>query len=206
MLGPDRDAVLATLTGEDRVSFARAVRQLVICLSQPLALEARRLGRALCARWLRIGLATLVLAVCFGVTASWLNNKFAKPNLALHRPVTVSSQYPTEGTDHSLLVDGDPDNLGFHTQSGGQQWVVIDLGSVRKFNKVVVYNRPDGFQERAVPIRLEVSNDNVNFTLLRERKETFDTWTVSDLHAEGRYVRLSNTPPNFFHLAEVEIY
>jgi hypothetical protein len=206
MLGPDRDATLAKLIGEDRRSFARAVRQLVISLSEPLAFDARRLWRALFARWSRMILVTLVLAAFFGVAVSWLDKKFGKPNIALHCPVTVSSQYSSEGTDHRLLVDGDPDNLGFHTQSGGQQWVVIDLGSIRKFDKVVVYNRSDGFQDRAVPIRLEVSNDNVHFTHLRERKETFDKWTASDLHAEGRYVRLLNTPPSFFHLSEVQIY
>jgi hypothetical protein len=205
MLGPDRDATLAKL-GEDRRSFARAVRQLVISLSEPLAFDARRLWRALFARWSRMILATLVLAAFFGVAVSWLDKKFGKPNIALHCPVTVSSQYSSEGTDHRLLVDGDPDNLGFHTQSGGQQWVVIDLGSIRKFDKVVVYNRSDGFQDRAVPLRLEVSSDNVHFTHLRERKETFDKWTASDLHAEGRYVRLLNTPPSFFHLSEVQIY
>ena len=206
MLGPDRDATLAKLIGEDRRSFARAVRQLVISLSEPLAFDACRLWRALFARWSRMILVALVLAAFFGVAVSWLDQKFGKPNIALHCRVTVSSQYSSEGTDHRLLVDGVPDNLGFHTQSGGQQWVVIDLGSIRKFDKVVVYNRSDGFQDRAVPLRLEVSSDNVHFTHLRERKETFDKWTASDLHAEGRYVRLLNTPPSFFHLSEVQIY
>jgi hypothetical protein len=206
MLGPDRDATLAKLIGEDRRSFARAVRGLVVSLSEPLAFDASRLWRALFARWSRVILVTLVLAASFGVAARWLDKKFGKPNIALHCPVTVSSQYPLAGTDHSLLVDGDTDNMGFHTENSGQQWVVIDLGSIRKFDKVVVYNRSDGYQDRAVPLRLEVSSDNVHFTHLRERKETFDKWTASDLHAEGRYVRLLNSPPNAFHLSEVKIY
>jgi len=206
MLGPDRDATLAKLIGEDRRSFAKAVRGLVVSLSEPLAFDASRLWRALFARWSRVILVALVLAAFFGVAASWLDKKFGKPNIALHCPVTVSSQYPSAGTDHTLLVDGDTDNMGFHTENSGQQWVVIDLGSIRKFDKVVVYNRSDGFQDRAVPLRLEVSSDNVHFTHLRERKETFDKWTASDLHAKGRYVRLLNSPPNAFHLSEVQIY
>lgn len=207
MLGRDRDATLAKLTGEDRESFARAVHGLALRLSEPLELEANRLGRVLFTRWSRVAVAVVVLAVLLGEAGTWMDKKFGKPNLALHRPVTVSSQFPGQGTDHSLLVDGDRDNLGFHTESGGQQWVVIDLGAVRKFNKVVVYNRTDGnVQERAVPLKLEVSKDNQTFTLLKERKETFDKWTVRGLHAEGRYIRLENTPPNFFHLAEVEVY
>jgi hypothetical protein len=207
MLGRDRDATLAKLTGEDRESFARAVHGLAMGLSEPLELESNRLGRVLFARWSRVAVAVAVLAVLVGVVGTWMDKKFGKPNLALHRPVTVSSQFPGQGMDHSLLVDGDRDNLGFHTESGGQQWVVIDLGAVHKLNKVVVYNRTDGnVQERAVPLKLEVSKDNKTFTLLKERKETFDKWTVRGLHAEGRYIRLQNTPPNFFHLAEVEVY
>ena len=130
----------------------------------------------------------------------------SRPDLALHATVTTSSQFPGQGTDHTLLVDGDPDTLGFHTMDGGQQWVVIDLGSVRRFNKIVVYNRPDGYEERAVPLKIEVSKDNANYKQVAERKESFDKWTAKGLHAEARYIRLKNTPPNFFHLAEVEVY
>jgi len=206
LLGPGRDASLAKVTLEDREAFASAVHGLAAALSEPLEFEAYRLWRALFERWLRIGAAAVVVAVLLGVAGLWLDKKFSKPNIALHRPVTISSQYATEGKDHSLLVDGNRENIGFHTESGGQQWVVIDLGSVRTFNKVVVYNRVNCCQERATPMKLEVSKDNVTFKLLRERKETFDKWTAKGLHAEGRYVRLSNTPPNYFHLAEVEIY
>ncbi len=201
MLGPNRDASLARLVGEERESFASAVHGLARGLSEPLELQANRLGSALFARWPRVTVAVLLLALFLVAAGILLDKEFGKPNIALHCPVTTSSQYPSQGTDHSLLVDGDREDLGFHTGSGGQQWVVIDLGWIRKFNKVVVYNRSDGYQERAVPLKLEVSKDNKNFTLLRERKETFDRWTARGLHAEGRYVRLSNTPPKFFHLS-----
>jgi len=39
-----------------------------------------------------------------------------------------------------------------------------------------------------VPLRLEVSKDNENFTFLREWKEISDKWTANGLRAEGRYV------------------
>ena len=206
LLGPERDATLAKLDAEDRESFAIALHGLTVGLFEPLACDAGRLWSAIFTRWLRVTAAILLLAVLCGGVGAWLDKMFGKPNLALHRPVTVSSQFASEGTDHRLLVDGDRDNLGFHTESDGQQWVVIDLGAVRRFDKVVVYNRSDCCQDRSVPLRLEVSKDNENFKFLREQKEVFDKWTAKDLHAEGRYVRLLNTPPNHFHLAEVEIY
>ncbi len=206
MLGPDRDATIANLSGEERETFAASLHDLVMRLAEPLEFEANRLGRALFARWSRVFVVGVALAVGLGFFGKWLNAKLEGPNLALHCAVTTSSQYPGQGVDHTLLVDGDPDTLGFHTNDGGQQWVVIDLGKVRKFHKIVVYNRSDGYEERAVPLKVEVSKDNINYAQIAERKKTFDKWTVKGLHAEGRYVRLKNTPPNFFHLAEVEIF
>ncbi len=206
MLGPDRDAALEKISGEEREAFSESVHDLVMRLAEPLELEANRLGRALFSRWARVAVVALIVGGALVWTGNKVASKFAAPNLALHRPVTISSQYPGQGTDHSLLVDGDHENLGFHTNAGPQEWATIDLGAVKKFNRVVVYNRADGFEERAVPLKIEVSNDNVNWKQVAERKETFDKWTAKSLHAEGRYVRLKNTPPNFFHLSEVEIY
>jgi hypothetical protein len=206
MLGPDRDSTIAKLAGEERDSFAAGLHDLVTRLADPLEVEANRLGRALFARWSRVLVVGAALAVVVGLAGRWISVKLNGPNLALHAAVTVSSQFPGQGVDHTLLVDGDPDTLGFHTLEGGQQWVVIDLGKVRKFNKVVVYNRPDCCEERTVPLKVEVSKDNVNYTQIAERKQTFDKWTAKGFHAEGRYVRLKNTPPNFFHLGEVELY
>jgi hypothetical protein len=206
LLGPERDATMAKLSDEERESFAVGLHDLVMRLAEPLEFEAHRLGRALFARWSRVLAVALVLLVAGGFGGRWLAKKLGKPNVALHATVTVSSQFPGQGVDHTLLVDGDPDTMGFHTMDGGQQWVVIDLGKVRKFDKIVVYNRPDGFEERAVPLKVEVSNDNQNYKQVAERKATFDKWTAKGLKAEGRYVRLKNTPPNYFHLGEVELY
>lgn len=204
--GPDRDAALARLSDGERDSFATALHDFVMRLLEPLEIEANRLGRALFARWSRVLIVAIILAAGLGFFGKWVNAKLIGPNIALHCPVTISSQYAGQGTDHTLLVDGDPDTLGFHTLDGGQQWVVIDLGKVRKIGRIVVYNRADGFEERAVPIKIEVSDDNQNYKQIAERKEIFDKWTVKHLHAAGRYVRLKNTPPNCFHLGEVEIF
>jgi F5/8 type C domain. len=206
MLGPERDATIAKLSGEERDAFATGLHDLVMRLAEPLEIEANRLGRALFARWSRVLAVGVALALVFGFTGKWLSAKLGRPNLALHCAVTTSSQFPGQGTDHTLLVDGDPDTLGFHTLEGGPQWVVLDLGKVHKFDKIVVYNRPDGYEDRAVPLKVEISNDNQNYKQVAERKETFDKWTAKGLHAEARYVRMKNTTPNFFHLAEIEIY
>jgi hypothetical protein len=206
MLGPGRDVTMAKLTDEARETFAAGLHELVMRLAEPLEFEAHRLGRALFARWSRVLGVALVLVLAATFTGKWGSKKFGKPNLALHASVTASSQFPGQGTDHSMLVDGDPDTLGFHTLENGQNWVLIDLGKVQKFDKIVVYNRPDGYEERAVPLKVEVSKDGQNYTQVAERKETFDKWKATGLKAEARYVRLKNNPGQFFHLAEVELY
>lgn len=204
LLGPERDATLAKLTEDTREAFATALHDFVMRLAEPLEFEANRLGRALFARWSRIAVVAVAALALVGFGGKWAMKKFGPPNLALHRPVTVSSVHPST-PEASALVDGDSEVMGFHTSNGAQQWAIIDLGAVKKFDKIVVYNRPD-FQERAVPLKIEVSKDNVTYTQIAERTEVFDKWTAKHLHAEGRYVRLKNTPPNFFHLSEVEIY
>jgi hypothetical protein len=206
MLGPERDVVMARLNDDERASFAAGLHELVMRLAEPLEVEANRLGRALFARWSRILVLAVVVLVAAGLGGKWLSKKLGRPNVALHAAVSVSSQFPGQGTDHALLTDGDPDTLGFHTLDGGQQWVVLDLGKPRKFDRIVVYNRPDGFEDRAVPLKVEVSNDNTNWKQVVEKKESFEKWSATGLKAEGRYVRLKNTPPNFFHLAEIELY
>jgi hypothetical protein len=202
--GADRVATVARLADEERKSFAHHLHELVQDLTEPLEFEANRLGWAIFSRWSRMALAALLLAAVFAYAAARVHAK-THPNLALGRPVTASS-LNGYGPDPNLLTDGITDAIAFHTNGGEQQWVVIDLGEVKKFDKIVVYNRPGCCAERAVPLKVEVSNDNQNYRQIAERIETFNKWAANNLNAEGRYVRLKNTPPNFFHLAEVEIY
>ena len=206
LLGREREGVLAHMSTAERRALAVELHSLVSRLSAPLDFDASQLKLALFARWARLILVALTLLVGLGMAARWLDAKFAKPNIALGRPVTTSSQYPGAGENPARLVDGDRENLGFHTNADGQQWVVIDLGAIRSFDRVAVYNRAEGQHKRAVPLRLEISDDGQNYRLLRERQETFAVWTAKRLHAKGRYVRLRNAPNNYFHLSEVEIY
>jgi hypothetical protein len=204
LMGGGRALALTELSDDERVSVARSLRDLVGALIASLEWEANRLGWALFARWSRIVVVGLLLLTLVGIAASWVGRR-SHPNLARHRSVSASS-LNGYGPDPSRLVDGITNEIAFHTNGGDQQWVVIDLGEVRRFEKVVVYNRPGCCADRAVPLKVEVSYDNLSFRQIAERTEVFEKWSAKNLHAEGRYLRLKNTPPNFFHLAEVEVY
>jgi hypothetical protein len=204
-LGPEGDQSTAHLPIQQRKSFALGLHNFVKTLAEPLEFEANRLGRALFARYARVAIAVVSAIIVVSGFINWLGARFEKPNIALHRAVEVSSQYPGAGEDHTLLVDGDRTNLGFHTNCEGPQFAIVDLGAAHKIDKVVVYNR-DEFPERAVPLYLEVGSDRQNFKQVAVKKEPFDKWAATGLGATGRYIRLRNTPPNCFHLAEVEVY
>lgn len=205
-LGDKAELTLIDLDNKQRRYLASGLRKLASALSEPLERQASLVGRVLFMRWARIGAAALVLlAIAWSISGA-IEKKFAKPNVALGRPVTISSQFGDTALDHTLLVDGDKTNLGFHTDNGPNQWVMIDLGISRNITKVVVYNRVECCQERAVPLRLEVSDDGVNFRKVLDRTEEFDVWTAKGFEAKGRYVRLRHLGSNFLHFAEVEVY
>ncbi|HEY5958246.1 MAG TPA: discoidin domain-containing protein, partial [Polyangiaceae bacterium] len=205
-LGSKAELALVELDVKQRRYLASGLRKLAGALSDPLEREASLVGRVLFMRWARIGAAVLVLLAIAWAVSGAVEKRFAKPNIALGRPVTVSSQFPDAALDHTLLVDGDRTNLGFHTDNSPNQWVTIDLGSTKNISKVVVYNRVECCQERAVPLRLEVSDDGVNYKKVADRTEEFDVWTSKGLDVKGRYVRLRHLGANYLHFAEVEIY
>ena len=205
-LGPQAELALVNLDAKQRRYLASALRKLALALSEPLEREASLVGRVLFTRWARIGAAALVLLAIAWPISGAIEKKFAKPNIALGRSVTSSSQFADAALDHPLLVDGDRTNLGFHTKNAPNQWVMIDLGSTQNISRVVVYNRVDCCQERAVPLRLEVSDDGINFKTVVDRTEEFEVWTAKGLDAKGRYLRLRHLGANFLHFAEVEVY
>lgn len=203
-LGTDGDKSTANLPLPQRKTFAIGLHNFVTTIAEPLEFESNRIGRVLFARYTRVAIAAAALIVAISAIVNWTGSRFEKTNMALHRPVEVSSQYPGAGEDHTLLVDGDRTNLGFHTNCEGG-FVIIDLGAVHKISKLVISNRQE-YPERAVPLFVEVGTDHQTYRPLAERREVFDKWTATGLSGEGRYVRLRNTPPNCFHLAEVEVY
>jgi hypothetical protein len=202
-LGDQRESFLAKLPPAKRSLAASTMASLAEGLRDPLDRDTRRVGAVLFMRWTKIAVA-LLLAI--GGLALAIEKATARQNLALHRPVTVVTLHPDYGRDTRLLVDGDRTNLGFHTIDGPNQNATIDLGRVQRISRVVVYNRADCCQERAVPLRIEVSRDGVQFRAVAERKEQFEKWKADFPPTNARYVRLTDLATTVFHLSEVEVY
>jgi hypothetical protein len=204
-LGQDAELSLVDLDSNQR-------REVAVCLDcaeqhlvAPLDRDDKRVRRIIAQRWMRVGTATALALFCLGFGGVKLFQLSPGENIALHRPTQVSS-IAAEGTQGAELVDGITDNLGFHTNDEPNPSVVIDLGTSRRFDRIVVYNRADCCQERAIPLSIDVSDDGTTFRTVAKRNMVFEKWTAKGLHARGRYVRLQLHAAHYFHLAEVEIY
>jgi hypothetical protein len=202
-LGGEGEFFLAKLPPAKRNLATHAMASLARGLSDPLDRDVGRVGAVLFLRCTKI--AVFLLAVVGGLGLA-IGKATSRPNLALHQPVTVVNPHPEYGRDPSLLVDGDPTNLGFHTVEAPNQNVTIDLGKVQRISRVVVFNRYDCCQERAVPLKIEVSASGTEFHQVAERKEQFEKWKAAFSPTDARYVRLTHLAATAFHLSEVEVY
>jgi hypothetical protein len=207
ILAEGGESYLTHLDAASRRRAARTLGRTAQHLIGSFVRDREAIERLRFQRWLRIGLAALMLVTLLGLGARWLSNYRQKGNLAFHRSVTASSTLDIQYSDTARLVDGDITNVGFHTTGEDPNpSATIDLGTPKRFSKVVVYNRADCCQERSVPAILEVSADGVHFRKLAEREVKFDKWTIRNLDATGRYVRLRRNGGGYFHFSEVEIY
>ena len=194
----------------DRTSRRRAARTLALSAQHLRASfrdDRETIERFRFRRRLGIGLALLLFGGLCWLAVSWVELHRERNNLAFRRPVSVSSAMEAAFEHGPWLVDGDINNVGFHTTSDDPDpWAMIDFGTRKRFSQVVVYNRRDCCKERQVPMVLEVSDDGVKFEVIAERQVTFDKWTVKGLHASGRYLRMHLRGHGPFHLAEVAVY
>lgn len=199
----DGEATLAQLEGADQQNAVVDLQSVALELAQPLERDATQLKTRLALGRLR-HLLPWLLGVSVGLAVLW--NVFARTNLALHSEVSTTSGEPNVRANPRALVDGDRKNLGFHTKKGRGETATIDLGSIQPIQSVEIYNRYDCCQNRAVPLRLEVSTDGVAYEKVARRTDTFSFWKVSLSAKPVRFLRLTDEATNFFHLSEVEVY
>jgi hypothetical protein len=102
---------------------------------------------------------------------------------------------------------------GFHTSAENDgAWWQVDLGKVYPLTRVVVYNRCET-PRRTAAMELLLSGDGKTWTkAYRHNGKSFYGFTdgkpltIALDGAQARYVRLKNTPGEFFNLDEVEVY
>jgi hypothetical protein len=210
VLGVQGEVCLAKQSEEQRKFVLRAMTRLARKLPAPFEGDNSRVKKLQIVRWFRLSALAIGIFLVLGLLWQIPTASDSNPdnvNYALHQKATVSLQHPAWTIDPSHLVDGNRAELGMHSNGSANPFATIDLGSIRRISRVVVYNRTDCCWERAVPLIIEVSEDGNKFKTVDTRNNPFKTeWTANFSSANARFVRLIALRPTFLHLNEVEVY
>ena len=194
----------------DRLRPRRAVRDraLVEALVHWLRgqVEPRSLRRIRVTRTVRLALAGAAL---LGLIAWGLVSILAAKNIALHKRVTMSSQYPgtpnPQGATDGRIVTP----YQAHTAIESDPWIAVDLGTVRRISTVKIYNRTDWHYETSLPLTLEFSKNPTDYHAVDRRTVAFTgskPWVFTPRAASARFVRIHGHPGGCVVLSEIKVY
>lgn len=160
-------------------------------------------------KWVRRMRATAVGVALLVVVGKGAKAAFELPNLALNKPVSVSSRHPAATTNESAVVDGTvSESYGVHTSVDNPAWVMIDLQSAYAVQRVVIHNRRDGWSDDSLPLVLEVSLDATTFTPVGRKEGSFSPFNPWEVRLNGmctRYIRVRGDRRGFVALSEIEV-
>lgn len=191
------DAALSPAALEAEVQLRAMTAEALIAAVAPA--PSMRLDRVI--RWGVIGLTAGLVAVVGFSLVRWA---VSKPDLAAGKPWRTSS---SAGECHPEQTEciGSRTAILFHTNDEPNPWFEIDLSAPTQFSSVAVRNRGDAARERAVPLILEVSDDQKTWRELARREAVFDDWVARFEPVTARYVRLRVPRTSMLHLERVQI-
>jgi hypothetical protein len=151
-----------------------------------------------------------LLAIVLGFVAWKARVAIRAKDIALEKPVTMSSIYPTASFPAGGLTDGFvSDTYGVHTNREALPWVQIDLGEVFRIDKIDVYNRSDCCFDDGLPMTLLLSENGQEFVTVDSRRQSFTAaspWTYFAQGHRARYIRINGAPGSYLALGEVEAF
>lgn len=131
-------------------------------------------------------------------------------NIAKNAKVSFSStSHWSNDDDYNEILTGEHNrNFSFHTNLEHNPWVELDLGATYVLHDIVVFNRKDGYKERAYNLQVAISNDKLNYEIIHKGfipfKEKIE-FNLDNLKT-ARYIKLSIDDYNYFHLSKIEIF
>ncbi len=147
----------------------------------------------------------LILALVFIPVGFLGATKVVNPvDLAKGKPWRASSKY-VDCHPESIDCGGVRTRIFFHTLEEMNPWVEIDLQKPTKFSGVSVHNRTDAVQDRAVPLILEVGDDQKTWRQLARQDDQFKVWKAKFEPTTARYVRLRAPRVTLLHLDAVKV-
>jgi hypothetical protein len=195
----------AELPGPEQRQTAVALRDLVrrwlAAVEAPqLALDKIHRRRSLHVTVLLFVVAALVILGTVGA-----ERQEARLDLARGKPWKTSSPHLMFGCKSPDQTCPESPTFFFHTQEDDKPWVVIDLGVKSRFSSLRIKNRIGCCPERAVPLLVEVSNDQKKWKQVARREEPFDVWKPKFKPENARYVRVRAARKTWLHLSFVRV-
>jgi hypothetical protein len=96
-------------------------------------------------------------------------------------------------------------NIFFHTEAVKNPAVEIDLGGEHVVRSILVENRPDCCQERALPLDVEIW-DGGGWRLIAERRAAFKVWKYDVGPVRTSKIRFRHPGTGYFHLKRISVY
>jgi hypothetical protein len=199
--GPLDDASLPLEQGRAEQEELRSFAVELLAIREAPEREAQRRKR----RAYGLAAAIAAIALVLGGFLYWRWEVATRgPNLAAGRPWRASSTFASCDPGHPGC-GGAAARFFFHTQEEAFPWVEFDLGGPKWVRRVEVRNRLDCCGERAVPLAVEVSDDDVRWVEVARKDIPFDTWTAKFPSVRASHVRLRVLRKSFLHLEDVAI-
>jgi hypothetical protein len=182
---------------------ARSAQAFVRGLLRLSASPAQLVRRALAERWLRAGsIGLLLAALVLGPIAyfAWVSG----PDLAQGKAWRTSSKL-FDCQREQEMCGGKRTAIFFHTMEEQNPWFEVDLGAPTHFSVVDVENRKDCCADRALPLVIEVSDDQSAFRVVARRAEPFLSWRARFQPVTARYVRARVERRSLLHLERFSV-
>jgi hypothetical protein len=166
--------------------------------------ERDKVAGVLVQRWLRLGAVLVVVFAGLYAVSNSVSHALQGPDLALGKAWRASSRaYECHPKD--MECGGARSAMFFHTNEENSPWVEIDLGSSQTFARIEIVNREDCCLERAVPLVVEVGDDQSHFHEVARHLESFRDWETTITPVKARYVRLRVDRRSVLHLVRVTV-
>jgi hypothetical protein len=193
------------LSEEQRASRATELAGVAKILLAELAWRARARDALWIQRILRLCLLLVMVVGLIGGVRWVMSRSEQARDLAVGKPWRASSTMGGFGCTSPLQECGEKTDFFFHTTDEKSPWLEIDLGTPSNFSAVRVENRRDCCFDRAVPLIVEVSNDQKNFREVARQTTSASSWLARFAPTNARYVRLRVARQSMLHLARVRV-
>ena len=147
---------------------------------------------------------------CFAMGTNLAYHRLARQSSTSRESIGLSTSDNAAGAVSGFLTAG----FQFHTAHEPEPWWDVDLGSVREFDEIRIFNRSDQVSERAARFAISTSSDSATWNEVF-RREVWTTWGStsgvpliwqSQQPILSRFIRITLLSPNFLHLDQVAVF